>query len=92
MFGLDSVCLRPPKASLVETITESIYDHPRYYDLVFGTDCAAELKFVRAVNEKYLGGKDGLIGWFVGQVMQKSQGKANPNMAREILLEIFSEK
>ncbi len=41
---------------------------------------------------KYLGGKDGLIGWFVGQVMQKSQGKANPNMAREILLEIFSEK
>ena len=42
--------------------------------------------------EKYLGGKDGLIGWFVGQVMQKSQGKANPNMAREILLEIFSEK
>lgn len=41
----------------METVTESIYDHPRYYDLVFGTDCAAELKFVCDINNKYLGGK-----------------------------------
>ena len=34
---------------------------------------------------KYLGGKKGLIGFFVGQIMKKSQGKANPGMVRELL-------
>jgi aspartyl-tRNA(Asn)/glutamyl-tRNA(Gln) amidotransferase subunit B len=33
----------------------------------------------------YKGGKDKLIGWFVGQVMKASQGKANPQMANEAL-------
>ncbi len=35
--------------------------------------------------EEYLGGKDKLIGFFVGQVMQASQGKANPGMVNELL-------
>ncbi len=35
--------------------------------------------------EEYLGGKDKLIGFFVGQVMQKSKGKANPGMVNELL-------
>ncbi len=30
-------------------------------------------------------GKDKLIGWFVGQVMQQTQGKANPKLVNEIL-------
>jgi aspartyl-tRNA(Asn)/glutamyl-tRNA(Gln) amidotransferase subunit B len=34
---------------------------------------------------EYKGGKDKLMGWFVGQVMKASQGKANPQMANEIL-------
>lgn len=34
--------------------------------------------------ERYKSGKAGLIGWFVGQVMNKSGGKANPQMAREL--------
>lgn len=33
----------------------------------------------------YKGGKDKLFGFFVGQVMKKSQGKANPAMVNEIL-------
>ncbi len=33
----------------------------------------------------YRGGKDKLIGWFVGQVMQATQGKANPGVCSEIL-------
>ncbi len=33
----------------------------------------------------YKGGKDKLMGFFVGQVMKKSQGKANPAMVNEIL-------
>jgi aspartyl-tRNA(Asn)/glutamyl-tRNA(Gln) amidotransferase subunit B len=34
--------------------------------------------------ERYRGGKDGLIGWFVGQVMAQSGGKANPKTVKEI--------
>ncbi|WP_138429531.1 Asp-tRNA(Asn)/Glu-tRNA(Gln) amidotransferase subunit GatB [Fodinibius saliphilus] len=37
--------------------------------------------------ERYKDGKKGLIGFFIGQVMQRSQGKANPNMVREIISE-----
>ncbi|HKJ27775.1 MAG TPA: Asp-tRNA(Asn)/Glu-tRNA(Gln) amidotransferase subunit GatB [Anaerolineales bacterium] len=39
--------------------------------------------------EKYRGGKDSLIGWFVGQVMRESRGKADPNAAREVLKELL---
>ena len=35
--------------------------------------------------EAYKGGKDKLFGFFVGQVMKKSQGKANPAAVNELL-------
>ena len=35
--------------------------------------------------QKYLSGKDRLFGFFVGQVMMESQGKANPSQVNEIL-------
>jgi len=38
----------------------------------------------------YKGGKVTLIGWFVGQVMKKSQGKADPQLARAILEQLLS--
>jgi aspartyl-tRNA(Asn)/glutamyl-tRNA(Gln) amidotransferase subunit B len=38
----------------------------------------------------YLGGKTTIIGWFVGQVMKKSRGKADPQLARSVLEEILS--
>ncbi len=41
----------------METISESIYDHPKYYDLVFGADCAAEVKFILGCAEAYLEGR-----------------------------------
>jgi aspartyl-tRNA(Asn)/glutamyl-tRNA(Gln) amidotransferase subunit B len=34
---------------------------------------------------KYLDGSDQLIGWFMGQVMKATQGKANPQIVRELL-------
>lgn len=37
--------------------------------------------------EAYRGGKTGLMGWFVGQVMKESQGKANPGMVNSLLQE-----
>jgi aspartyl-tRNA(Asn)/glutamyl-tRNA(Gln) amidotransferase subunit B len=36
--------------------------------------------------QAYQGGKDKLLGWFVGQVMRETQGKGNPELVRELLL------
>jgi aspartyl-tRNA(Asn)/glutamyl-tRNA(Gln) amidotransferase subunit B len=33
----------------------------------------------------YLGGKEQIIGWMIGQVMKATRGKANPQMVRELL-------
>ena len=38
----------------MEILHESIYDHPKYYDVVFGADCAAEVKFLLACGEAFL--------------------------------------
>jgi aspartyl-tRNA(Asn)/glutamyl-tRNA(Gln) amidotransferase subunit B len=40
--------------------------------------------------KKYLGGKEGIFGFFVGEVMKKTKGKANPKMVNEILKEKFA--
>ncbi len=37
--------------------------------------------------ERYKNGKKQLIGFFIGQVMQKSKGKANPKQVRELIVE-----
>ena len=42
------------------------------------------LKILDKVNE-YKSGKDKLFGYFVGQVMQETKGKANPQVVNEIL-------
>jgi aspartyl-tRNA(Asn)/glutamyl-tRNA(Gln) amidotransferase subunit B len=39
--------------------------------------------------ESYKAGKITLMGWFVGQVMKKMRGKADPNMARQVLEELL---
>ena len=35
--------------------------------------------------EQYRAGKDKVLGWFVGQVMKASRGKANPEQVNELL-------
>jgi aspartyl-tRNA(Asn)/glutamyl-tRNA(Gln) amidotransferase subunit B len=35
--------------------------------------------------EQYKGGKQGVVGWLVGQVMKATGGKANPKMVNELL-------
>ena len=37
--------------------------------------------------ESYLGGKDGLLGWFVGQVMRETKGQANAQMVNALFRE-----
>ncbi len=39
----------------------------------------------------YKGGKPTIISWFVGQVMKKSRGKADPQLTRSMLEELLSE-
>jgi aspartyl-tRNA(Asn)/glutamyl-tRNA(Gln) amidotransferase subunit B len=50
---------------------------------------AAIVERVIAANPKqaeaYRGGKDGLFGFFVGQVMKETQGRANPVMTSDLL-------
>jgi aspartyl-tRNA(Asn)/glutamyl-tRNA(Gln) amidotransferase subunit B len=40
--------------------------------------------------EAYRGGKEGLLGFFVGQVMKETQGKADPKIVNELLREKLS--
>ncbi|MCH8171357.1 MAG: Asp-tRNA(Asn)/Glu-tRNA(Gln) amidotransferase GatCAB subunit B, partial [Bacteroidetes bacterium] len=35
--------------------------------------------------KEYIDGKEKLIGFFVGKIMQQTQGKANPKLLNEIL-------
>jgi aspartyl-tRNA(Asn)/glutamyl-tRNA(Gln) amidotransferase subunit B len=39
---------------------------------------------------QYRSGKDKVFGYFVGQVMRRSQGKANPLQLNELLKEMLS--
>jgi aspartyl-tRNA(Asn)/glutamyl-tRNA(Gln) amidotransferase subunit B len=49
---------------------------------------------ILAVNpgqvEAYRGGKEGLLGFFVGQVMKETQGKADPRVVNELLRQKLS--
>lgn len=38
----------------MDILEESIYDHPKYYDLVFGADCAAEIRFILGCGDYFL--------------------------------------
>lgn len=40
----------------------------------------------------YRGGKVTVLGWFVGQIMRATGGKANPQLARSIFEELLSEE
>jgi aspartyl-tRNA(Asn)/glutamyl-tRNA(Gln) amidotransferase subunit B len=37
--------------------------------------------------EEYLSGKEQVLGWFIGRVMRATRGKANPQLAQELLRE-----
>lgn len=39
--------------------------------------------------DAFRGGKDALMGWFVGQLMQRTKGKADPKAAARILSELL---
>ena len=51
-----------------------------------------DLKENQKMVEQYLSGKDKLLGFFVGESMKKSKGKANPKILNEILKNKLSKK
>jgi aspartyl-tRNA(Asn)/glutamyl-tRNA(Gln) amidotransferase subunit B len=86
---------------IAKTVFEEMYktkkspeDIVKEKGLVQVTDESAVIKVIDEViaeNPKevadYKGGKDKLIAFFVGQVMKKSQGKVNPQIANKLLKE-----
>ena len=42
--------------------------------------------------DEYLGGKVKLLGFFVGQAMKKTKGKANPKLLNDILIKKLTKK
>ena len=85
-------------ASMVETGTapKAIIDAQ---GLAQVTDAGAIEDEVRRVIEanpsqvaQYKGGKESLIGYFVGQVMKATQGAANPKAVNEILRRLLDEQ
>ena len=86
-----------PRATFVEALGASAdpgFSAERYLADGAITD-AAELEplidAVLARNESqvaaYRAGKEGLLGFFVGQVMKETEGKANPKTVNELLRE-----
>lgn len=58
-------------------------------DAVIRAACQEVIAESPKETEAYRGGKITLLGWFVGQVMKKMRGKADPNLARGILEELL---
>ncbi len=42
--------------------------------------------------KEYLRGKEQVLGWFIGQIMRATRGKANPQLAREMLIQQLETK
>jgi aspartyl-tRNA(Asn)/glutamyl-tRNA(Gln) amidotransferase subunit B len=42
--------------------------------------------------EQYLAGKDTLFQWLMGQVARASKGKADPNVAKELMMKGLEER
>jgi aspartyl-tRNA(Asn)/glutamyl-tRNA(Gln) amidotransferase subunit B len=51
--------------------------------------CEEVIKENPSELEKYRSGKKGVLGFFVGQVMKKTGGKANPKLVNQILTELL---
>jgi aspartyl-tRNA(Asn)/glutamyl-tRNA(Gln) amidotransferase subunit B len=88
---------RIPRATFVEALAasgEKDFSAERYLEEALVAD-TSELEPVideiLAANpgqvESYRSGKEGLLGYFVGQVMKQTQGKADPKAVNELLRE-----
>ena len=83
-----------------EVLVEMIDSGGRPADIITGRGLAQisdEAALLAVVNQviadnpgplaNYLGGKESLRGWFVGQVMRATQGQANPSLVNRLVAE-----
>jgi glutaminyl-tRNA synthetase len=88
---------RIPRAAFDEALAssgQSGFEADRYLGetVVSDQDVLVPLiEQILAANEAqvatYRAGKEGVLGFFVGQVMRETQGKANPKLVNELLRE-----
>ena len=77
---------RPPKEIVAEKGLVQVTDESAIKSAVLSVlqQCSKEVA-------DYKKGKTKLFGFFVGQVMKETQGKANPKIVNEILKKVLSE-
>ncbi|MDR2541335.1 MAG: hypothetical protein LBD11_06325 [Candidatus Peribacteria bacterium] len=73
------------KKSITEIVKEKGFDTPTIDDNELATIVKEVLDTSPAIVAQYKGGKETTIGFFVGQVMKKTGGKVNPQIAQEEL-------
>jgi aspartyl-tRNA(Asn)/glutamyl-tRNA(Gln) amidotransferase subunit B len=88
---------RIPRQALTEALAasgEPGFSAERYLgdgQITVASDLEPLIEQVLAANpeqvESYRAGKEGLLGFFVGQVMKETQGRANPKLVNELLRE-----
>ena len=90
---------------IAKTVFEAVWDSGKDADLVIeekGLKQVSDSGAIEAIVDEvlaanpsevseYKAGKDKLMGFFVGQVMKASKGKANPGMANQLLKKKLSE-
>jgi aspartyl-tRNA(Asn)/glutamyl-tRNA(Gln) amidotransferase subunit B len=76
---------KPPKAIIGEKGMIQITD-----EAAISKTIADVLAANTAQAEQYRGGKEKLFGYFVGQVMKATQGKANPQLINELLKKMLA--
>lgn len=75
---------RSPQAIVEEEGLAQVSD-----DSAIRNACEAVIAAAPDEVQSFRNGKEGLLGWFLGQVMKKLGGKADPKLAREIMLELL---
>ena len=76
---------KPPKTIIEEKGMIQITDEAEITKIV-----ADVLAANKTQVEQYRGGKEKLFGYFVGQVMKATQGKANPQLINELLKKMLA--
>jgi aspartyl-tRNA(Asn)/glutamyl-tRNA(Gln) amidotransferase subunit B len=76
---------KPPKTIIEEKGMIQITD-----EAALAKTIAEILAANTAQVEQYRGGKEKLFGYFVGQVMKATQGKANPQLINDLLKKMLA--
>lgn len=84
------IMVESPEKSAIEIATENNWIQETNLDEI--EDIVRDAIMSNPVQlQKYKDGNKGLIGFFMGQVMQKTQGKADPKTASQLVTKILDE-